>query len=255
MQNISMASTSTSLNSPNDHENIIDLESIRLVVSLINHHIDEFLVDTKKWEAVKQKCSSTLKTRNQEFFEFSEQSIISNLYWGIESVESAIHAKGVVEKVSKLKNAERLLQVPALLDEHGITAEIPNKYLVCCSYFYLSLVRKLQKDEWHVAIHFLQAIMVSPILVHNEFAPMLCTKIYISCLGSLRQEDIHVRRKSGPMNFEEGHEVSEALKWIARRYKGWLMYYQVMSYGDAPHGRRGAASTDNKSQEYVSYQF
>lgn len=244
----SYSSSSSSLNFPQDYEKI-DLKSIKILVSLINKHIDEFLVDTKTWESLKQKCTSKLKTQKQEFFEFSEQSIISNLYWGMESIESAIHAKRAEEKITKLKNAERMLQVPALLNEHGFTAEIPNNYLVCCSYFYLSLVRKLQRDEWQVAIHFLQAIMVSPILVHKEFAPMLCTNIYVSCIASERQE-LNARRKSGSMslvNFEEA-EVSEALKWIARRYKGWLMYYQVMSYGDAPHGRRVAASPDNESQ-------
>lgn len=251
----SYSSSSSSFISPHNHQKL-DLKSIQLLVSKINQYLDEFVVDDKARKNVKHRCSSRLKTGKQEFFEFSEQSIISNLYWGIESIEAAIQAKNdTEEKIIRLKNAEKMLQVPALLSEHGVTAEIQNHYLVCSSYFYLSLVRKLQKDEWQVAIHFLQALMVSPMLVYKEFVPKLCTNIFESCIVSERQE-VNARRKSGAINhvnYGEG-EVGEGLRLIAKQYKGWLMYYQVMFYGDASRSRRVAASSpdDNKSENLLN---
>ncbi|KAK1387571.1 putative E3 ubiquitin-protein ligase LIN-1 [Heracleum sosnowskyi] len=260
MSHTSVASTSYSSSSssfilPHNHQKL-DLKTIQLLVSKINQYLDEFIVDDKARKNVKHKCSSRLKTGKQEFFEFSEQSIISNLYWGIESIEAAIQAKNnAEEKVARLQNAEKMLQVPALLSEHGVTAEIPNYYLVCSSYFYLSLVRKLQNDEWQVAIHFLQALMVSPVLVYKEFAPKLCTNIFESCIVSERQE-VNTRRKSGAMNhFNSGQgEVGEGLRLIAKQYKGWLMYYQVMFYGDASRSRRVSAALpdDNKSENLLN---
>ncbi|KAL8158011.1 hypothetical protein AgCh_002645 [Apium graveolens] len=246
----SYSSSSSSFISPHTHQKL-DLKSIQLLVSKINQYLDEFIVDDKARKNVKHKCSSRLKsTGKQEFFEFSEQSIISNLYWGIESIEAAILAKNnAEERVTRLQNAEKMLQVPALLSEHGVTAEIQNNYLVCSSYFYLALVRKLQNDEWQVAIHFLQALMVSPTLIFKEFAPKLCTNIFESCIVSERQE-VNARRKSGAMNhsnYREG-EVGEGLRMIAKLYKGWLMYYQVMSYGDASRSRRVSATLPNENK-------
>lgn len=152
----------------------LDLESVRKVVVVINQHITALLADTKSWKSLKLKCSSKLDVcSNRGYLEFSEQSILSNLYWGIESIEAALQAKWSQERTSRLQNSEIMLQVPASLDEHGETAGIPNSYLTGYSYFYLSVVRKLQGDEWQVAMHFLQALAVSPRLLHTEIATEL----------------------------------------------------------------------------------
>uniref|UniRef100_A0A5B7B9C4 Putative E3 ubiquitin-protein ligase LIN-1 isoform X2 n=1 Tax=Davidia involucrata TaxID=16924 RepID=A0A5B7B9C4_DAVIN len=249
------ASSSSLLGSSHDHERL-DLESIRALVTLINQHINEFLADTKTRKSLKLKCTSKLKIQKQEFFEFSEHSVLSNLYWGIESVEAAIQAKWPEEKTSRLKNSEQMLQVPAMLDEHGVTARISNRFLVCCSYFYLSVVWKLQKDEWQVALHFLQALLVSPRLVQTKFIPKLCESLFFSCIMSERQiADAKRSLESAPLMDFDKDEVGEVMRQMARRYKAWLTYYQVMSYGETPLWHRGCRDSDSASADDESQHF
>ncbi|XP_015060714.1 putative E3 ubiquitin-protein ligase LIN-1 [Solanum pennellii] len=214
----------------------LDLESVRKVVVAINQHITALLADTKSWKSLKLKCSSKLDVcSNRGYLEFSEQSILSNLYWGIESIEAALQAKWSQERTSRLQNSEIMLQVPASLDEHGETAGIPNSYLTGYSYFYLSVVRKLQEDEWQVAMHFLQALAVSPRLLHTEIATELCRQLSVFCI------------EKEPYSKDE-NEVYAMMVKMARRYKAWLMYYQIMSFGEDGSLRNGESSSVTSTQ-------
>ncbi|KAI5581095.1 hypothetical protein BDE02_08G198200 [Populus trichocarpa] len=226
-----------------DHERP-DLESIRGIVDSINEYMIGFLENVESWNSLKSQCTSMLNTiQNQKFFEFSEHSVLSNLYWGIESIEAAIQAKFPEEKTDHLRNSERLLQVPALLDEHGVTAGIQNQFLVCFSYFYLSAIKKLQNDEWQVALHYLQAMLVSPRLVRTEFAPEFCRVLFpLSNKSEIEDES--------SWDFGEDN-TDEAIRQIARRYKHWLMYCQIMLHGETSgHCRsRNTSSPDKESQD------
>ncbi|KAF8387859.1 hypothetical protein HHK36_026521 [Tetracentron sinense] len=242
MSRNSMAPSSSA--TTHDRERL-DLQSMRVFVISVNQYILEFLADPETRKSLQLRCTSKLKIQNQEFFEFSEHSILSNLYWGIESIETAIEAKCPEERASQLKNSERMLQVPALLDEHGRTGGIPNHYLVCCSYFYLSLVRKLQKDDWQVTQHFLQALLVSPGLLRTEFAPQLCESLF------LEGQEKWGKRSLGSDSLADFGEdaVDEAMRQMARRYKDWLMYHQVMSYGESPHWNWGGSVTPSLDEK------
>lgn len=112
-----------------------------------------------------------------------------------------------------------MLQAPASLIENGETGGISNAYLVCCSYFYLCLVRKVQGDEIQVAVHFLQALVVAPEVVRAELAPELYRAVVETCIEPLRP------------GLGDG---VDGVKWGATSYKAWLMYHQVMSYGRSP---------------------
>ncbi|KAJ4722163.1 RING-type E3 ubiquitin transferase [Melia azedarach] len=231
----SLASISSSLSAfYHDHENP-DLGLIQVLVNSINQYILEFITNVGNWNALKLRCISKLNIHKQEFFEFSEQSVLSNLYWGIDSIEAAIEAEWPEEKASRLSNSERMLQVPALLDEQEVTAGIPNSYLVSCSYFYLSVVKKLQQDELQVALHFLQALSGFPTLIGTEFAPKLCESLFPSFPMTKLQEN-----------------VSESMRQMARRYKHWIMYYQVLQYKETPQlhcGYREISSPDIELEE------
>lgn len=158
----------------NDNEKL-DLKSVRLFVTLINHHMHALLTDNKAWKVFKSRCTSKLQIPpDGGEGDDEEHSVLSNLYWGLHTIEAANKAKWPEEKISRLHASEKMLQIPAALDEHGVTAGIPNHQLLACSYFYLSLLWKLQEDEWQVAIHFLQALTLSPTLIHKELAPQLC---------------------------------------------------------------------------------
>lgn len=166
------------------------------------------------------------------------------LYWGIEAVDAATHAQGHEERTSRLQNSEKMLQVPASLHEQGLTSGIPNEYLICCSYFYLSVVRKLQRDDWQAALHFLQALLVSPRLVHDEFAPELCQSIMHLYIRHKRQERPASRlSKSATVTDLDEDQANEIMGWMAKEYKAWLLYYQIMSNGE--HDPKRLASIDN----------
>lgn len=196
----------------------LDIESVRSLIAIINQHMHAILGNTESHKALKLKCTSNLNIQSQEFFEFSEHSVLSNLYYGIDETEAAGEAKCVGERRIKLENSEKMLQVPASLDENGVTLGIANSYLICCSYFYLSIVEVMRENEWQMAMHFLQAVLVSPRLVYTEFAPGICQSLFPLFLEHKVEE-----------SFDDFDDV---MRWIARRYKPWLMYYQIMSSVD-----------------------
>ncbi|KAH1147234.1 hypothetical protein GLYMA_15G149200v4 [Glycine max] len=212
---------------------MLDHKYIWVLVS-INRFIQDTLEDEKTRNGLKLRCTSNLRIQKQEFFEFSEQSVLSNLYWGIDSIEAAIQAQQPEERSFRLRNSEQMLQVPAMLDEEEVTATIPNRYLVCCSYFYLSVVRKLQGDEWQAALHFLQAVLVSPKLVWTEFASQLCESLFPQSGITMMQRNSSSRSLESVSSEDE---MDEAIKEVARKYKEWLVYYQVMLYGETPWWR------------------
>lgn len=186
-----------------DHNQKLDIQSVHKLISIINQNMHNILEDH---QALKQRCFSKLKIQSQEFFEFSEHSVLSNLYWGINNI---------LNFDDKIDECERMLQIPASLDENGVTLGISNSYILCSAYFYLSILEFLRNNEWQSAMHFLQALSVSPKLVYTEFAPGICQSLY-------------------PLFSRQGDGESEPLdddvmRWIARRYKPWLMYYQIMS--------------------------
>lgn len=80
-----------------------------------------------------------------DFEEFSNRSALSNLYWAIEGIEAAVHAKRPEERVSRLLDAERMLQVPALLDGNVVTTGAENGRLISASYFFLSVVKSCRR--------------------------------------------------------------------------------------------------------------
>ncbi|XP_027359906.1 putative E3 ubiquitin-protein ligase LIN-1 isoform X1 [Abrus precatorius] len=236
---------------------MMDLKYMWVLVS-INRFILDTLENEKTRSALKLRCTSKLRIQKQEFFEFSEQSVLSNLYWGVDSIEAAIQAQQPEERSFRLMNSEQMLQVPAMLDEEEVTATIPNRYLVCCSYFYLSVVRKLQGDEWQAALHFLQAVLVSPKLVWTEFASELCESLFPLSNIPKRQENNGHRSLEFDSSRTSEDEINEAVREMARRYKECLVYYQVMLYGETPWWRsycskqQSECSMDVPNTSYVS---
>ncbi|XWS39021.1 hypothetical protein CRYUN_Cryun18bG0014400 [Craigia yunnanensis] len=252
MAPISSPSSSSFLASSYSYEHDrSDLESIRVVVNSINRYICELITDNETRNSLRLKCTSKLNFQKQEFFEFSEHAILSNLYWGIDSIESAFQAKFPEERTSRLKKSEKMLQVPALLDEQGTTAGIPNEYLVSCSYFYLSMVKNLQNDQLQAVLHFLQALLVSPSLVRTELASELCENLFFSCTTCETQEIGGMRRlQSVSRKNSAGDNLSELTRQMARRYKQWLMFYRVMLYGETT--QRQCGCSDILSPAYES---
>lgn len=202
------------------HHHKLDLNSVRILVFSVNQHFDRFLLDSEARKCIQLSCHSMLKAPKQEFFEFGEHSILSNLFWGVEKLEAAVLEQSEEQRSSLLRSSEQMLQVPALLDEDGTTGGVSNQFLVCCSYFYLSIIRKLQNDEWQMASHVLQAILVSPRLVRTHFAPEIWEFLFLSHIIVENQEE-----KLAQLCEDA---IDDVTRTLARRYKDWMMYYQVV---------------------------
>ncbi|XP_023642671.1 putative E3 ubiquitin-protein ligase LIN-1 isoform X2 [Capsella rubella] len=188
--------------------------SLDSIAASINDYILSLISDSESWIMLKQKCITLLRIEEEDtLFEFSsEHSALSNLYWGIDSIEASIQPECSEEKTSRLRNSERMLQMPALLDEQGTTTSgVPNTILVAFSYFYLSIVSYLQGDSLQTTLHFLQSVLVSPEIVRTGIAPQVFESIFFT-----------------PGVYKSDEEIRE----IARKYKYRATYYQVMSYGE-----------------------
>lgn len=118
-------------------------------------------------------------------------------------------------------------------------------------YFYLCVVEGIRKNEWQVAMHFLQALLVSPRLVYTEFSPGICQDLFPLFIKQKILNPFGSRRVS-PVTFRELDDemIDEMIRWISRIYKPWLMYYHIMSRGDFAQGSGGCdlSSAHDQSQ-------
>ncbi|KAL8196127.1 hypothetical protein R6Q57_025127 [Mikania cordata] len=208
-----MASTSSS-SSSSIHESI-DPDLLNLLVTLINNHINSLISNPQSRKILSAKCTSNLEIHRHNSSDFNEQSVLSNLYWGIQNVEDAIELKCW----KQIQTSEKMLQAPASLNENAITGGLSNAYLVCCAYFYLCMVGKMQADVLQVAVYFLQAVVVSPEVVRTELAPELYQTVVELCIEPLRP------------GLGDGFD---GVVLGAKTFKAWLMYHQVISYGRSP---------------------
>ncbi|KAH0933934.1 hypothetical protein HID58_011051 [Brassica napus] len=210
-----------------------DLESIQEIVVSINDYILSVISNPEVWFSLKQQCVSMLSIEEENtLFEFSsEHSALSNLYWGIESIEASLQPESSEEKMSRLRNSERMLQMPALLEEQGTTTSgVPNSTLVAFSYFYLSIVSCIQGDSLQTTLHFLQSVLVSPDVLRNDIAPELCQCLFFTPGVSKSDEEI---------------------RETARKYKYRATYYQVISYGKSH--QRPSECTEKQLQRPNKY--
>ncbi|CAA6654300.1 unnamed protein product [Spirodela intermedia] len=180
----------------------LDLDAIHGLISSVDHHVHRFISDDDARAELQGRCTARLAAaKRRGHFVFSEDSVLSNLYWGVENVEAAVKTQAPEERRARLVSSERMLQIPAMLEEEGSTAGISNRYI---------------------------AIIVSPHFVRTEFAPGLCGNLFVPRIASGGCEDA----------------VDEATGQLARRYKDWLMYYRVLSYGENPLWRRGVRAIE-----------
>ncbi|KAH9320860.1 hypothetical protein KI387_015499 [Taxus chinensis] len=226
-------------------DSVLDFAGVKALILLISKYIARLLADSTRRRAIRLKCKSRIRMcKHGEFFEFGEQVVLANLYWGMQSLEKAINSTSVEAKNARLENAERMLQVPALLDEDATTAGMSNSYIICCAYFHLALVWKIRKNERQMALHLLQAFVVSPHYSRLDFAPGLWKEIFLPHVSFLENEFVADLEMAGGIEPDELHlkrtqrrtYYKEALNKITRKhakyYKDWLTYYTVVYSGD-----------------------
>ncbi|KAG0500066.1 hypothetical protein HPP92_000138 [Vanilla planifolia] len=166
--------------------------TISAVVAVVDNHFCHLLSSPAPRRSILLRCTSKLTIPSIGLFQFDDHSVLSNLYWGIETIESAINVGSTGDRNARLANAERMLQVPAMLDEGAATAGLRTDTL------------KLLGDEWQMAMHLFQAVLVSPSIVRADLAPELCENLF------------------GIPEFIGASEEAERQR--ARRYKDLLMF-------------------------------
>lgn len=217
---------SPSTSSAADTQNL-DLAAARDLAAVIHRHMHTILA----LKSLKHKCFSKLKIQSQEFFEFSDHSVLSNLYWGVENAETASASPSIDERQSRLDTSEKMLQIPASLDFiDGATLGIPNSYLGCSAYLCLAAVEFMRGNEWRSAAHFLQAVSICPRIVRRDFAPGIWRELVP--LSVRREGAESLGFLSAPLDEFDDGMIDDAMRWMAAKYKPLLMYYQIMSAGD-----------------------
>ncbi|XP_011621981.1 putative E3 ubiquitin-protein ligase LIN-1 isoform X1 [Amborella trichopoda] len=221
-----------------------NFHSVQVLVSIVSTYIAQFLNDFEKIHSLQVNFFSGIaSSKKPVFFEFSDQAILANLYWGVQALEKALPSKNNGVRISKLRNAEKLLQVPALIDEHGTTNGVSNRYIVAYAYFYLSMVWKLQRDEWQMTHHLLHAFLVNPGLVRKEILPELWEKLFFPHINDTRNGEVLDERERVSPELDDDL-IDEKTRWVARRYKDLLMYHCVVAYGGTPQPLSGFSRGD-----------
>jgi hypothetical protein len=75
--------------------------------------------------------------------------------------------------------------VPALLDPKRSTAGIPNTYLSAWAHLYLALVWKLRNNDFYVATHLLEMLLIDPTYARLDFAPDLWEQLFRPHLANI----------------------------------------------------------------------
>eukprot|EP01018_Ginkgo_biloba_P036434 Gb_40746 [translate_table: standard] len=256
-------------------ESFLDFTAVKSLILLVSNYIARLLLHSTRRRTLRLKCMARLQLQRQaEFFDFADQAVLSDLYWGVESLEKAIRSRSVEAKNARLDNAERMLQVPAFVDEDATTAGISNTYLISCAYFYLALVWKLRRNDCQMTLHLLQAFVVSPYYSRLDFAPDLWKQLFLPHVtapegwyqnqfasvmenpeGLLPPEELHLKQSQRKelellrMHYEDA--LDKTTREHAKHYKDWLMYYTVVSTGeDAEDKMKYEISSPNLVQKW-----
>ncbi|XP_062179988.1 putative E3 ubiquitin-protein ligase LIN-1 isoform X2 [Phragmites australis] len=213
--------------------------SIDSLISFLHHHLRALLADPAALHAARRRSLALLAPppRHRRYAHSSDEqddaAVLAALHGAIDAFLLPASVDG--DAACCLAGVEEALQAPALLPEHGETAGLDNRGVAACAYFYLALVRSAQGDAWQSAMHFLQAVAVSPAAVaagdvERGLAPRalwegLFDEAVLARAGGAGEED--------------------AVRRAARRYKDWLMYYKVVagagSGGCLQLGRSGSS--------------
>ncbi|CAM6032894.1 unnamed protein product [Sphagnum compactum] len=144
------------------------------------------LLNNELRQEIKSKCSERLQLETPGFqVQYAEQAVLANLDWGSEGLESAVKTTNQEARAARLEYSEKMLQVPALLDPKRTTAGIPNTYLSAWAHLYLALVWKLRNNDFYVATHLLEMLLIDPTYARLDFAPDLWEQLFRPHLANI----------------------------------------------------------------------
>ncbi|CAK9232698.1 unnamed protein product [Sphagnum troendelagicum] len=163
-----------------------DTAAVRTVMGVMGSWAMSILLNNELRQDIKSKCLERLQLKTPGFnFQYAEQAVIANLDWGIEGLESAVKTTNQEARAARLEDSEKMLQVPALLDPKSSTTGIPNTYLSAWAHLYLALVWKLRNNDFYVATHLLEMLLIDPTYARLDFAPDLWEQLFHPHLANI----------------------------------------------------------------------
>ncbi|CAK9276088.1 unnamed protein product [Sphagnum jensenii] len=163
-----------------------DTAAVRTVMGVMGSWAMSILLNNELRQDIKSKCLERLQLKTPGFnFQYAEKAVIANLDWGIEGLESALKTTNQEARAARLEDSEKMLQVPALLDPKSSTTGIPNTYLSAWAHLYLALVWKLRNNDFYVATHLLEMLLIDPTYARLDFAPDLWEQLFHPHLANI----------------------------------------------------------------------
>ncbi|CAM6085489.1 unnamed protein product [Calypogeia fissa] len=163
----------------------LDTAAVEAMVAVVGTYTLDALRDHKLRAQHKQQCAERLKMNDGVQVLYSDQAILANLDWGIDSLEEAITTNNDETKVARLDHAEKMLQICALLDCKSVTAGVPNCYLSAWAHFNLAFVWKLRDNDRKAANHMLEMFLVDPCYSRVDFVPYLWEHLFLPHLSNV----------------------------------------------------------------------
>ncbi|KAJ8574137.1 hypothetical protein K7X08_025942 [Anisodus acutangulus] len=165
----------------------LDEVAIQAVISIMNGHIKNFLLDEDFRTSLRHNSFASLNFSGFEEGLNTESKIIATLEQAIETVERA--AENCANE-KELKKVSVQLSVITGLNSNELrdrfTSGIPNSKLVACAHLYLSVIYKIQKKDRIAANHLLQVFCDLPFQARTNLLPDLWDRIFLHHLSHLK---------------------------------------------------------------------
>ncbi|CAN4121112.1 unnamed protein product [Withania somnifera] len=232
---------------------------VRSLITSVGSFIQDRLTDKEQRTSHKEQCAERLAAEDGSSdkdteVRYSDQAVLANLDWGIDSLEEAINTSNIETKMARLDYAEKMLQVCAMLDSSKKTAGVPNFYLSAWAHLNLSYLWKLRNNVNNAVLHILEMFTVDPFFSRIDFAPELWKCLFLPHMSSIvgwYSEERHrivmdVIPDSSDLSFtmDFDHDFNESLIFSVRPDQAEKMQKLEQLYGQ---------SLDDNTRLYAKY--
>uniref|UniRef100_A0A1D1ZLR9 Putative E3 ubiquitin-protein ligase LIN n=1 Tax=Anthurium amnicola TaxID=1678845 RepID=A0A1D1ZLR9_9ARAE len=196
---------------------------VRAVVSILSGYVGRFSSEAEFRRQVRERSSACLAARRKG----AAHAVLVNLEMGMEGIERLAEKDGYLgegdardSKIRSLRNSIRLLTIVASVNSpksrNGYTCGVPNSYLSACAQLYLSIVYRMEGDDWVAARHLLQVFCDAPYLARKNLLPDLWEHFFLPHL--LHLEVWFNEEAEMASGLDAGHDRERRTKWLSRVY-------------------------------------
>ncbi|KAM0972721.1 hypothetical protein ACFX13_016402 [Malus domestica] len=163
---------------------------VRILTTTVDGFIRDQLINKDQRAQHREQCAERLAAQDGSCdrdteVRYSDQAVLANLDWGIESLEEAIGTSNMETKLARLDHAEKMLQVCAMLNCDQRTAGVPNYYLSAWAHLNLAYLSKLRNNIQLAVLHVIEMFIVDPFFSRIDFAPELWKNLFLPHMSSI----------------------------------------------------------------------